>query len=601
MANGYILHFLIWIGCREAKQEVETTTRTNETEGVPSQQQKLDVMIRTIEDVHIKSPKDLQSLAPKEVLGKTSIVCVGGKAMEGDSVEFLFMHVGDMAKVVGVGLDWAKVVVNKEFGVNVVQKDEGIWTKLWCLEHFVPRIITIPNPKQELMTHPNSAKTDGVELEANLGRVYVEDEKEENVHACFPLIFELAEHIGLRRENAMKMKEVSGAESSRSTKGGEISRAKSSGSTEGGEVSGAKSSGSRQETRRNEDDEGSEDPPRGPPNPLEPSLSIGREDVEERTLTVIVFPKARQLEIPRWGRASQPSVIPRLVFKFQRKGEWKTINVEAETQCNFGKSQIGAIENGLGYYQDNITISLDCTDGEEDAATVTKAHVQNVENVKKTIVDTSTKIHTSTHKVGGEVELDGTLFGNLSLRGQANGSGAWTKGDNPTHGNTQEICFSQLDHFFVDDHSTQSELRYNFHYPQEVLQDIALGDSSKIKTEKTFCPTIVSNWENLNTNDRSPYIFCVERYIVFKEHLKRILECEGNLPFTQKRYEASLNDTDIHLTIDEGRKVFKQCYKVDLKVNHAMTDIPAKAEMRRLCHSDSPIVGVMEMSSSTSK
>jgi hypothetical protein len=47
-------------------------------------------MIRTI-DVHIKSPKDLQSLTPKEVLGNTSIVCVGGKAMEGDLGEFLFM------------------------------------------------------------------------------------------------------------------------------------------------------------------------------------------------------------------------------------------------------------------------------------------------------------------------------------------------------------------------------------------------------------------------------------------------------------------------------------------------------------------------------
>jgi hypothetical protein len=61
-------------------------------------------MIRTI-DVHIKSPKDLQYLNPKEVLGKTSIVCVGGKAMEWDSEEFLFMHVGDMAKLVGVSLD----------------------------------------------------------------------------------------------------------------------------------------------------------------------------------------------------------------------------------------------------------------------------------------------------------------------------------------------------------------------------------------------------------------------------------------------------------------------------------------------------------------
>jgi hypothetical protein len=155
-----------------------------------------------------------------------------------------------------VGLDWAKVVVTKEFGVNVIQKDEGMWTKLWCLEHFVPKIIVIPSPKQELVTHLNSTKIDGVELQANLGHVYVKDDKEENARACFPLVFELVKHIRLGTKNAMKTKEVS--------------RAKSSGFTKGGEISGGKSSGSRQETRRYEDNERYEDPSRGPPNLLDP-------------------------------------------------------------------------------------------------------------------------------------------------------------------------------------------------------------------------------------------------------------------------------------------------------------------------------------------
>jgi hypothetical protein len=492
--------------------------------------------------------------------------------------------------------------------------------KLWCLEHFVPRIITIPSPKQELVTHPNSTKTDGVELEANLGRVYVEDDKEKIVHACFPLVFELAEHIGLGTKNAMKMKEVSGAESSGSTKGEKNLGTKSNGSTKGVEVYGAKSSGSRQETRRHEDDEGSQDPSRGPPNPLDPSLSIGREDVEERTLTVNVFPKPRQLAVPLRDRASPPSICPTLVFKFQRKGECRTIDVEAATQCNFGKMQVGATKNGLGFYQDNITISLDCIDEEEDAATVTKEHVQNVENVKKTIVDTSTSIHYSTNQVGGELELDATpLPHNLPLHARGKYNYAWTGGDNLAHGNTQEMYFSQLDFFFVDDHSIQSELRYNFQYPQEVLQDIALGDSSKIKTEKTFRPTIVSNWVNLNMNDESPYIFSVERHIVSKEHLKRSLKSEGNLALTQKHYEVNFNEigqldrsmitqspTDIHLTIKEGSKVpvIKQFYKVDLKVNHAMTHMPHKAKVIPLRHSDTnPMIveGVMKMSSSTSE
>jgi hypothetical protein len=86
------------------------------------------------------------------------------------------------------------------------------------------------------------------------------------------------------------------------------------------------------------------------------------------------------------------------------------IDVEITTQCNFGKMQIGATKKRLSFYEDNITISLDCIDEEEDVATVIKTHVQNVENVKKIILDTTTIIHYSTHQVGGELELDATPF-----------------------------------------------------------------------------------------------------------------------------------------------------------------------------------------------
>jgi hypothetical protein len=378
--------------------------------------------------------KDLQYLAPKEVLGKTSIVCVGGKAMEGDLGEFLFMHVGDMAKVVVVGLDWAKVVVTKEFDVNVVQEDEGIWTKLWCLEHFVPRIITIPNPKQELVTHPNSTKIDGVELEANLGHVYVEDYKEENAIACFPLVFELAEHIGLGRENTMKMKEVSRGKSSGSARGGINIRRQSKGKNI------VTSSGSRQETRRNEDDEGNEE---GPPNPLDPSLPSGPQDEEERTLIVNVYPKARELSIPLKGQKIPPSICPKLVFKFQWKGECRMIMSEAATPCDFGRMQSEAIKYGFGFYQDNIKISLNCKDEDRDATRVTEPQVQNVEYVKKTMVDTSTTINNSGHQFAsqiGSIVMPHAIH-NFPFHFQGSYSYTRSGGVNLAHGNIREIVF----------------------------------------------------------------------------------------------------------------------------------------------------------------
>jgi hypothetical protein len=614
------------IGCRKEKQKVKTSTRTNEIKGVPNQQQKLDVMIRTI-DVHIKSPKELQYLAPKEVLGKTSIVCVGGKAMEGDSGEFLFMDVGDMAKVVGVGLDWAKVVVTKEFVVNVIQEDEGAWTKLWCLEHFVPRIITIPNPKQKLMTRPNSAKTDGVDLEANLGCVYVEDDKEENAHACFPLVFELAEHIGLGRKNAMKMKEVSevessgstkegevsrvessgstkdeedsGAESSGSTKGGEVSGAESSGSTEGGKVSRAESNGSRQEIRRNEEDEGFKDPSRGPPNPLDPSLSVGPQDEEERTLIVNVYPKAGELSIRLKGQIKPPSVGPRLEFKFQKMGKCKMIHVEAETQCNFGRMEK---ENGFGYYQDNITISLNCEDEDPDAARVTEPHVQKVEYVKKTMTDTSTTIKNSGHQIGCEIGGVAMPHAIHDFPLHAQGTYGYTSsgGTNFTQGSNHDVPFVQLGYYHVNDQCIPKELTYNFQYPQHILQQIASSDSLEIKTENTFWSTIVGNWVNLN-NKMSPYVFSVERHIVSKEKLRGSKKHVGNPPHTRIQYEVRYDRSTNERS--EVRSHIKQSYKVELEVNHAMTHMPQKVNTLQLSETENilKIENVMEMLPSTAK
>jgi hypothetical protein len=165
-------------------------------------------------------------------------------------------------------------------------------------------------------------------------------------------------------------------------------------------------------------------------------------------------------------------------------------------------------------------------------------------------------------------------------------------------------------------------LRYDFQYPQEVLQDIALGDYSKIKPGRTFCPTIVSDWVILNKNRESPYKFSVQRYIVSKEYLKRS-KCEGNPPFKQKHYEVSFDETmrqdismqqdismitqsltDTRLTINEESEftLKKQLYNVELKINPEMTHMPHRA--KELYHSDTnPMIvkGVMEMFSSTSK
>ncbi len=54
-----------------------------------------------------------------------------GKFEGADSKEFLLKQAEDMSKVVGVGLEWSKVVVTKQFGVVVKHIGEHLWSDLW--------------------------------------------------------------------------------------------------------------------------------------------------------------------------------------------------------------------------------------------------------------------------------------------------------------------------------------------------------------------------------------------------------------------------------------------------------------------------------------
>jgi hypothetical protein len=269
---------------------------------------------------------------------------------------------------------------------------------------------------------------------------------------------------------------------------------------------------------------------------------------------------------------------------------------EAATTCDFGRMESEDTKNGFGFYQDNITISLECKDG--DAARGTERRVQNVETVKKTMADTSTTITNSWHQFASKIGL-GPLI-HFFLRFQGGYGYSRSSGVNLAHGNTHEIPFSQLGCFFVHDKSIPQELRFNFQYPQNVLQEIASSDLSEIKTQNTFEPRILGNWVDLNMNERNEYVFRVERHIVSKEHLRSSLKHIGDPPFTRKHYEINFDrSTDTHVPIDEGIEVpplTMQCYEVTLWINHAMSNLPRKNTMTSLSEKNMIIKDVMGIS-----
>jgi hypothetical protein len=175
-----------------------------------------------------------------------------------------------------------------------------------------------------------------------------------------------------------------------------------------------------------------------------------------------------------------------------------------------------------------------------------------------------------------------------------------SEGVNLARGSTSEIPFTQLDYFFVNDRSISKELRFDFQYPQHILQEIASNDLSEIKTENTFRPTILGNWVDLNINEGSPYVFRVQRHIVSKSHLKTSFKHVGNPP--QKHYEVNFdNSMDTRMDIDgrsEVHPLTTQHYEVKLKVNHAMTHMRHKVKTLLLSENNMKN-DVMEMSPAT--
>jgi hypothetical protein len=146
-------------------------------------------------------------------LENDSILIVGRKGtFEGvDAIEFLSEQVEDMSKVVRVGVQRSKVVVTEQFGVMVKQINEHMWLDLWKETSFVPMSINVPklpiNYKLPMcnLTPKRSSKRFGVGLEGFRSEgicMHVEDNMNKQTSEMFPLIFELAEKMGLKNENA---------------------------------------------------------------------------------------------------------------------------------------------------------------------------------------------------------------------------------------------------------------------------------------------------------------------------------------------------------------------------------------------------------------
>ncbi|KAH8955127.1 hypothetical protein BDL97_08G118600 [Sphagnum fallax] len=489
---------------------------------------------------------------------RSSITVASRKNSEGN-VELLFEDAENMTEVVGVGLKWAKVVVTKELDVEVREIGEHAWKGLWedqgCEELELLEIILL-EPETKVGGSLNTGLEDELErfgiglTKSDVLGMYAENHLEQLKEGFFPLVYDLVEYMGLEGENSIRCRQVSGGEG-----GSSKDAAKVRCSTE-------KSGGKKdvhQDPTQDPPEDGSQDgfqgPPQGPPQG--PSEQLAMEG--KKTLLVSIFPLRGYLshgpggqEIHDGHELYEATIVPVLKFMFEVDEGQRKITTTLILTCDLGEGGGPDVNPWkLGYFQDNITISLRCE--MDRAATVLSRRVENVENVKKT----TTTNASSSYKWGCKGEIHVPFLGIQAGGGDGQTNERGSSFAHETPGGTQ------LSRFHVTSKCRGSSLVYKFLYPKEVQADIAdekQGPRELITSEigGTFEPTIVGEWDGLDQSKKCSYIFKTERDITSIEGLRQS-HGSGKEP-----------------------ECIKQRYELPLWVNHSMTHILHRCEIKEL-------------------
>jgi hypothetical protein len=162
------------------------------------------------------------------------------------NVELLFENAENMSQVVGVGLEWAKVVITKKLDVEVRHIGEHAWQDLWSSLKMAGQVygdfelmnICLPELQAQDQRPSNIRSEDltekfGVGLtSSDVISVYMEDQVgRSNDEGFAPLVLKLAECMGVEEANVTKRRPVSGGEgeSSKGAAGGGGSKEASTG------------------------------------------------------------------------------------------------------------------------------------------------------------------------------------------------------------------------------------------------------------------------------------------------------------------------------------------------------------------------------------
>ncbi|KAH8949237.1 hypothetical protein BDL97_10G021400 [Sphagnum fallax] len=297
-------------------------------------------------------------------------------------VEFLFSDAQCMSRMVGVGLERAKVLVTSGYEVEVMQLSESnskrSWEKVFSQvkdsESF--ELVAIKMPKLQ-GDHVKSTSLPAEDISRKFGvslkdfpetHVITLNCKEEQSGHFFPVVWNVVdEYRNLKcGSTCATTKQTSGTGSTKSpntSSSGSIQQ-----STSGGGPNFSQSpSLTRQEEKMDDDEDDDKSLP--PEDPLPPDPSSAPSDMRNRRLKVSIFPGAggafhdpdtKQL-VRQTPFQEKATIMPVIEIEFLQEGiDKKFITVTTKTHCNLGTDG-GPEWRGVKLFswcQDNINISF---------------------------------------------------------------------------------------------------------------------------------------------------------------------------------------------------------------------------------------------------
>jgi hypothetical protein len=539
--------------------------------------------------------------------GGNSIKVVGRQDKTADAYEFFFKSVKCMSKVVGVGLEWAKVVVSMEFGsVNLVSISEIAWQNSWneMEEDVVVLSIDLANTRKEgrniySLTAKEASRKFGVGVhpqgphhEHGGANAFFVKEKRKDV-AFYPLIWELAHYM------AWNYKQHAGFES----------RNSGARSLWGiwGPTTSSQSKASSSNKQVGDDAVGNS---WAPANLCDVFFNVAIDSKKDKTLIVTVYlPKENisnqqnMAESQLDDRIKNASISAVLEFKFELlQGDTiRKMTIETRTHCNLGDSAPQSRDRGyLGYYQDDITISLSCTgkksDGSQAAWLLSPVAMRNSKDKTRIECDTYVKSESSARpksgQITGQVTVNPMHMVTLPSTIQGGRNQTNTLGDSTSHASTSEVSIPNCVPGYVFDR--EASWKCNFLSEHNVLDYVKQGDDGAYKRLKSFgifnsfWPLIVSLWGNLDDkHEACPYEFKTKRDIIsIQDEIKcrsiQAIQDHAQTPEPKlqhsccfqwkKRTMAASQDFPIPEITTESQKL-QQVYEKTMCVNIAMTHV----------------------------